>query len=50
VARLELAVTIECFTDAAVPSFRVDSTVEAQWKTRGDRRGLSSLPVTFEGL
>lgn len=48
VARLELSVTLEVFSKADVPMVRLDPGREPIWKTRGDRRGLSYLPVTFE--
>ena len=44
VARLELAITLREFTTRAA-HLRLDPTYPAIWKTRGDRRGLSSLPV-----
>lgn len=45
VARLELAVTLEIFTRRIQTIRSADS---GEWKTRGDRRGLAALPVTFD--
>ena len=44
VARLELAITLREFTTRAA-HLRLDTQHPPLWKTRGDRRGLSSLPV-----
>lgn len=46
VARLELAITLELFTQD-MPEFRLDPAAASIWKARGDRRGLRSLPVVF---
>ena len=46
VARLELQVTLEEFA-RRVPDFEVAPGATVTWKTRGDRRGLESLPVVM---
>jgi cytochrome P450 len=44
VARMELAVTLEGLIHAEI-GLALDPTAAPCWKTRGDRRGLSSLPL-----
>jgi cytochrome P450 len=45
-ARLELAIMLECFT-GQVPPYRLDPHLPVKWKSRGDVRGLARLPVRF---
>ncbi len=47
VARLEMAVTLQEFL-RRIPSYRLAPGQCVEWKTRGDRRGLASLPVIVE--
>ena len=47
VARMEMAVTLETLIETGV-SLSFDPAATPQWKTRGDRRGLSSLPLIIE--
>ena len=44
VARLEMAVTLEQLGQR-LPEFSLSATEQADWKTRGDRRGMQRLPV-----
>jgi cytochrome P450 len=44
VARMEMAVALETLIETGV-SLSPDPAGAPQWKTRGDRRGLSSLPL-----
>ncbi|MGH9844383.1 MAG: cytochrome P450, partial [Blastocatellia bacterium] len=44
VARLEMQVTLEEFA-RRIPDYAVAPGAAVEWKTRGDRRGLNSLPV-----
>jgi cytochrome P450 len=46
VARLEMAITLQAFAER-MPEFRLIPDRPAAWKTRGDRRGLSELPVVL---
>lgn len=46
VARIEMATTLQEFA-RRVPEFRIAPGRTATWKTRGDRRGLSALPVVL---
>jgi cytochrome P450 len=46
VARMEMAVTLETLVEAGT-RLAPDPWRELCWKTRGDRRGLSRLPLTF---
>jgi cytochrome P450 len=46
VARMELLVTVELFLER-VRRFTVNA--EPDWKTRGDRRGLATLPAVLHG-
>ncbi|UCI25677.1 cytochrome P450 [Mesorhizobium sp. B2-8-5] len=47
VARMEMAVTLETLIEARL-SLAPDTTKELRWKTRGDRHGLSCLPLKIE--
>ena len=47
VARMEMAVTLETLIEAGV-GLSLDPAAAPRWKTRGDRRGLSSLPLIIE--
>jgi cytochrome P450 len=49
VARLEMAVTLEEFL-TRIPDFNLAPGRAGQWKGRGDRRGLASLPVVISSL
>ena len=44
VARMELAVTLEAMIEAGI-DLALDPATAPRWKTRGDRRGLASLPL-----
>jgi cytochrome P450 len=44
VARLEMHVTLELFVQRIAA---ISVTAEADWKTRGDRRGVATLPATL---
>ncbi len=44
VARLEMQITLEEFA-RRIPDYAVAPDGAVEWKTRGDRRGLNSLPV-----
>ncbi len=46
VARLEMAVTLQEFL-RRIPSYRLTPGQEIEWKTRGDRRGLATLPIVL---
>jgi cytochrome P450 len=46
VARMELAVTLEALLESSI-GISPDPDNHPQWKTRGDRRGLSALPLLF---
>jgi cytochrome P450 len=46
IARMEMAVTLAACA-RQMPSFRPASDAEPAWKLRGDRRGLSTLPVVI---
>jgi cytochrome P450 len=48
VARLEMQAALEILLPG-LPAFQLNNSRPAIWKTRGDRRGLASLPVLFEG-
>jgi cytochrome P450 len=47
VARMELAVVLETLVAAGV-GLALDPARAPRWKTRGDRRGLASLPLIIE--
>ena len=47
VARMEMAVALETLIETGV-SLSLDPAAAPQWKTRGDRRGLSSLPLIIK--
>lgn len=47
VATLEMEVTLQEFVNR-VPAYKVAPGATVAWKTRGDRRGLASLPVVLE--
>jgi cytochrome P450 len=47
VARMEFAVTLEALIEAGI-GLALDPAVAPRWKTRGDRRGLASLPLLIE--
>ncbi len=46
VARLEMAVTLQEFL-RRLPSYRLTPGQSIEWKTRGDRRGLATLPIVI---
>jgi cytochrome P450 len=46
VARMELAATLEVLAETGI-RFRHHPEEQPRWKTRGDRRGLSALPIQF---
>lgn len=47
VARMELAVTLETLVEAGT-ELAPDPAAAPRWKTRGDRRGLSNLPLLIK--
>jgi cytochrome P450 len=47
VARMEFAVTLAALIDAGI-GLSLDPAAPPRWKTRGDRRGLASLPLLIE--
>ena len=47
VARMELAVTLEAMSEAGI-GLALDPATAPRWKTRGDRRGLASLPLVVK--
>ncbi len=47
VARMEFAVTLEALIEAGI-GLALDPAFAPRWKTRGDRRGLASLPLLIE--
>ena len=47
VARMEMAVTLETLIETGI-GLALDPAAAPRWKTRGDRRGLSSLPLIIK--
>ena len=47
VARMELAVTLEILIEAGI-LLALNPAAAPRWKTRGDRRGLASLPLLIK--
>ena len=47
VARMEMVVALETLVETGV-SLSLDPAAAPQWKTRGDRRRLSSLPLIIK--
>jgi hypothetical protein len=44
---MEFAVTLKALVEAGI-GLALDPALAPRWKTRGDRRGLASLPLLIE--